>query len=102
MTTATTPKWTTGDRLRKAREHAGITVADMAATLGVTRNTITNYEHDRTSVTVDALRRYAAATGVDAAWLLAPEDDEIKNRCFSQDQLSLPFALLADELLAAA
>ena len=36
---------TIADRLRKAREIAGIGVAEMAMAVGKGRNTITNYEH---------------------------------------------------------
>ncbi len=38
------PAWTVADRLRKAREHAGLEQAQLATDLGVSRNTVGNYE----------------------------------------------------------
>lgn len=87
--TTLTPVWTLGDRLRKARDFAGITSTDMAGRLGVSRNTITNYENDHTSPSVLAVRAYATETGVDIDWLT----DGARSRCFSTgdppDQLTL-------------
>ena len=68
--TTTSPVWTTGDRLRKARQNAGIESRDMAIRLGVSRNTITNWEHDKTQPSLASLRVIADETGIDVAWLL--------------------------------
>lgn len=76
-----TPTWTLGDRLRKARDVAGITSQDMADRLGVSRNTITNYENDHTSPSVLAVRAYASETGVDIEWLYGTTTDA-RSRCF--------------------
>lgn len=69
------PTWTIGDRLRKAREWADIESRDMAERLGVSRNTISNYEHDRTSPPVEVLKLWATETGVNILWLLDAEDE---------------------------
>lgn len=69
MTTQTIPEWLLTDRLRKAREHAGIEQAAMAAWLGVSRNTVGNYENGRTRPRLIVLRAWAQATSVDLAWL---------------------------------
>ena len=80
---AVVPAWTTGDRLRKAREEADIGVAEMATLLGRSRNSIGRYE--RLHI-VDELviRAYAMETGVSYRWLLtgnSPEGgDPITNR----------------------
>ena len=68
-----TPVWTTGDRLRKARESAGIASAEMSSRLGVSRNTISNYEHDRTEPTLSTIRIWSQETGVSVGWLLGIE-----------------------------
>lgn len=69
MTTTTVPEWTLGDRLAKARNAARISVEQMAAELGVSRNTVTNYEHDKTPAKRAVVRTYAATTGVPLEWL---------------------------------
>lgn len=74
-----TPTWTLGDRLRKARDFADISSTDMAERLGVSRNTITNYENDHTRPSLLAVRAYANETGVDVEWLMG----DVKSRCFS-------------------
>jgi transcriptional regulator with XRE-family HTH domain len=83
--TARIPEWTTGDRLRKAREDAGIGVAEMALQLGVSRNMVTNYEHDRNDVSVQKLVAWATVTNTDITWLigLSTEDEaDVRSRCF--------------------
>jgi transcriptional regulator with XRE-family HTH domain len=78
----TVPQWTLGDRLRKARESAGIGVAEMALRIGVSRNTITNYEHDHRAPSVNALREWAQITGTPPSWLLGIDtESEIRSRC---------------------
>ena len=69
------PSFTIGDRLRKARTLLGsdMDVKAFAELLGVGRNTITNYELEKTSqdrMKVIVLRQWALATGVDYDWLL--------------------------------
>lgn len=73
----TVPRWTVGDRLRKARIYADMTTDDMAADIGRTRRTISNYESDSTPAPVLVLRQYAMRTGVPLAWLEhgEPSDD---------------------------
>lgn len=57
-----------GDRLRKARETAGIQVQAMAELLDVERGTITRYEKNR-GVRRWVVEAYAKATGLDFEWL---------------------------------
>lgn len=70
MTTDTIPQWTFGDRLAKAREHAGISVEQMADELGVSRNTIGNYEAERTTPKAGVVKAWALITGVSFEWIV--------------------------------
>ena len=65
------PQWTVQDRLRKARESAGLSVADLADRLAVHRNTVTGWEHanKKRGVPRTVLLAYSAETGVDVEWL---------------------------------
>lgn len=69
--THTIPTWTIGDRMRKAREAAGLKPSEMAERLGgIHRNNITRWEHSRREPTVATLRKWAEVTGVDLGWLV--------------------------------
>lgn len=64
------PEWTTGDRLRKARELTGLDQSDFAERIGVARNTVHAYEHGATRRPRRiVLMAWADATGVDYEWL---------------------------------
>lgn len=59
-----------GDRLRKAREDAGLSQAQLAVAIGISRNTVSNAElGDRTPLQI-TLRAWAEATGVPLQWLV--------------------------------
>lgn len=63
------PEWTMGDRLRKAREDAGLSQAELADRIGISRNTVGNAEiGDRTPLLV-TLRAWADVTSVPVEWL---------------------------------
>lgn len=68
-----------GDRLRKAREEAGLSQAELAVRIGISRNTVGNHEigvGERGPQRV-VLLAWAAATGVPVEWLqtgAAPSD----------------------------
>ena len=64
------PVFTFGDRLRKAREVTGLGHADFAEQLGVSRNTVTNYERDRVQPRRVVVNAWALRTGVPVEWLL--------------------------------
>ena len=70
-TTTPIPTWTQGDRLRKAREEARVSVEAMADALGVTRTTITRYERrpGKRGVPSAVVRVWADITSVDLEWL---------------------------------
>ncbi|MEJ7719793.1 MAG: helix-turn-helix transcriptional regulator [Ilumatobacteraceae bacterium] len=50
------------------REMAGISVAEMAMSVGVDRKTINNYERDRTHVPKLTIEHYANRTDAPSAW----------------------------------
>lgn len=65
------PEWTLGDRLRKAREDAGMDQAALAEALGVSRATISNHEVGigKRGTSRMMIRAWALATGVPAEWI---------------------------------
>jgi transcriptional regulator with XRE-family HTH domain len=66
------PEWTLGDRLRKVRRDAGLTVVDMAAALGVSDSQLAHYETDRARPRdlIGFATRVEVTYGVPAWWLL--------------------------------
>ena len=72
--TGAIPTWTLGDRLRKARLHAGLDQAQLAAITGMSRNTVGNYEADKSTPSKLYLRAWATATGVSIEWLQHGDD----------------------------
>jgi transcriptional regulator with XRE-family HTH domain len=71
--TAVVPEWTLADRLRKARLHAGLEQAELAAQTGISRATIVNYENGHTTPGRPALILWALCTGVALPWLSVGE-----------------------------
>lgn len=74
MTTALTqggriPEWTLGDRLRKAREEAGLEQQELAQMIGVARNTVSNAEKGKVNPRQIVLNQWSLATGVPLQWL---------------------------------
>ncbi|WP_130506913.1 helix-turn-helix domain-containing protein [Microterricola gilva] len=69
MTIMDNPTWTLVDRLRKSRLLAGMEQADLAELIGVSRNSVSNYENGKTELSATTFVRWAAATGVSLEWL---------------------------------
>ena len=65
----TVPEWTLADRLRKAREHAGLKQTELAALTGISRASIVNYESGRSVPSRPVMLSWAFTCGVDLAWL---------------------------------
>lgn len=65
-----TPTWTFQDRLRKAREHAGMTQSELAEATGVSLNSLNRYEKGQRSPGEDIVSAIAKATGVPPTWLI--------------------------------
>lgn len=57
------------ERLRRARQLAGMDQTQLAAGLGVARNTVSNYETGRTEPTATVFVRWARTTGASLDWL---------------------------------
>ena len=66
---ATVPQWTLGDRLRKAREFAGLQQTELAAEIGVGRSSIINYEKNHAQPPRSVLIAWALRCAVDYEWL---------------------------------
>src|SRR5260221_2446959 len=64
------PEWTLADRLRKAREHAGLNQAELAATVGIARSSVVSYESGRTTPSRPVVLSWSLCTGVPAEWVL--------------------------------
>lgn len=64
------PEWTLGDRLRKARQAANVSTEAMAADIGRTVHTISNYERDATRAPLSVVKLYAMRCQVPLEWLL--------------------------------
>ncbi|MGN7134599.1 MULTISPECIES: helix-turn-helix domain-containing protein [Rhodococcoides] len=80
MTTETTwavpvPRFTVHDRLKKAREAAGLDQRELAERMGVSRGTISNYEADSgKSLRKIVINAWALATGVPVEWIESGDD----------------------------
>lgn len=62
---------TLGGRLLAARESAGMSPAELAGRLGVTRETLRNWECDRAAPSLERLVRIASVLKVRPLWLIA-------------------------------
>ncbi|WP_130866646.1 helix-turn-helix domain-containing protein [Acidipropionibacterium timonense] len=74
------PVWTQADRLRKAREFAGLDQTELADAMGVSRASISASERGLSQPRRLTVRAWAMACGVPASWLETgqaphPEDE---------------------------
>jgi transcriptional regulator with XRE-family HTH domain len=69
MTDVRIPTWTLGDRLRKAREAAGLRQDDLAPMLHVARATLASWENNKHMPSYLAVLKWAEVTGVPVEWL---------------------------------
>lgn len=78
-------------RLKAARVLAGMEQADMAAELGVSRQTISNWEVGRNEIPATAMIRWAELTRISIAWLgfgtVRPEGFEPPAYCSVADDV---------------
>lgn len=63
------PQWTLGDRMKKAREHAGLSQSALSATAGIGRTAIVSYETDKIEPPRPAMLAWSMATGVPYEWI---------------------------------
>ena len=73
------PIWTLGDRMAKALDHAGIGVQEMADYLGVARNTVSTWIHDRIRPSQQTLMLWAFRTGVDLVWITQDQPEPVRH-----------------------
>lgn len=73
------PEWTLGDRLKKAREHAGLSQAELAGKTGISMSSVSRYEIGKTRPSRPALLAWHLCTGVSLEWLMG--GGEIIVRC---------------------
>lgn len=85
MTSTEAPTWTLGDHLAKARDLAGLKVNQMADRLGVARNTVGNWENDRSLPPRSAVELYEQLSRV--TWLLPLYDLEKQQSGWISDDL---------------
>ncbi|MBF0808374.1 XRE family transcriptional regulator [Rothia nasimurium] len=71
-----TPTWTFQDRLRKAREHAGMTQSELAEATGVSLNSLNRYEKGQRSPANDVVSAIAQATNVPLEWFYQDDDTQ--------------------------
>ena len=62
------PTWTFQDRIRKAREHAGLKQDELAQLLGVARNTLNRWENGSTNPSENTIILLSEATGIPLSW----------------------------------
>ena len=63
------PQWTLADGLRKSREAAGYSQGALAAHIGISRASISNYENGIHTPNRPTLLAWAMACGVSLEWL---------------------------------
>ena len=70
---AVVPVLTRGQRLRIARENAGFEQGEFAELIGISRNTVSNYENGRKEVRRTTVVTWAKATKVPFSWLMGED-----------------------------
>ena len=70
---------TLGGRLLAARERAGLSLADLAGRLGVTRETVRNWECDRSEPSLERLVRIAGHLKVRPLWLISGDEEKVRS-----------------------
>lgn len=63
------PTWTRADRLRKAREVAGLDQTALGQHIGVSRGTVSNAERGTVEPRRSVIMAWAMATGVPLTWI---------------------------------
>lgn len=91
QTASNIPQWSLGDRLRKAREDAGIKQDEMARRLAKSRGAVSGWESDLHRPDVLAIRAWAHESGVPVWWLLGQEPTDRAASAGYPGQMSLTF-----------
>jgi len=67
--------------LRSARAAAGLSLADVAQRLGVTRSRVHQLEHEGANLELHTIQRYASTLGYDVRIVLVPRDGGTQALC---------------------
>lgn len=78
------PMWTVGDRLVKARKHAGLKQTEIANLLGVSHGAVSAWETDSTPIKLGMLRAWAQVCQVSFHWLRHGDADKIAQSFLDQ------------------
>jgi len=68
------PEWSLGDRIRKARESAGMEQKHVAEEMGVSAGSVSKWEGNQRKPSIDTIRKLSRFTNVDILWLLGIND----------------------------
>ena len=68
-TASLVPSWTIGDRLRKAREAAGLSQSEFAGETGISRRSISRYESSNIVPPKSMQLLWQLRTGVPSEWI---------------------------------
>lgn len=64
------PDWTLGWRMQRSLAHAGLSIEEMSAELGVSRSTVSRWVNDHGEPRIGYLKLWALRCGVPLDWLL--------------------------------
>lgn len=84
------PRFTIHDRLRKAREEAHLSQTELAETIGISRQSVSNHETGATThIKRIVLNQWALACGVPLDWLRespkdGPDRPRSQSRCIGR------------------
>ena len=76
MTVTQVPQWTLGDRIRKAREFAGLDQDDIATALYMSRAAVSAWENGHSKPNPRKLEVIASKCAVPLSWLLTGSFEE--------------------------
>lgn len=64
-----------GERIRTARENAGLTQGELGKKIGVSKQAISQYESGIiTNITIEKIQKIGIACEIDPAWIMGWED----------------------------
>lgn len=89
-----------GQRIAAARQRINLSISDLASSLGVTANAITQWETGRSAPSRENFYKVARVLQTDVEWLLTGDDPDERRRAQTQSEeeaLTLLRALTPDE-----
>ncbi|OCW56621.1 helix-turn-helix domain-containing protein [Hoeflea olei] len=81
---------TLGGRITRARDLAGLSLEDAASHIGVTQDTLSEWENDRSEPRANKIMTLAGVLGVSPAWLISGAGDppQVPGISVAVDELS--------------